>query len=186
MLHFGQSSPLRCILLSPQGLATLWGPLLPRPESQSDGFPERDETTLIRLIFNLVSAGTHIKCAAGTLRAYLRHCTDDVYIVRIQPQLSGKGALGHSPKRVLPTFARTKVGPRRVGVLALHPTKSPRRRRRLPTCPPRQRCSPSLVKGPAPPLGDRQLGLKIFYLLFLGEKQPLAGHEWRAKRDFAL
>ena len=53
-------------------------------------------------------------------------------IVRIQPQLSGKGALGHSPKRVLPTFARTKVGPRRVGVLALHPAKSPRRRRRLP------------------------------------------------------
>ena len=38
----GQPSPLRCILLSPQGLATLWGPLLPRPESQSDRFPERD------------------------------------------------------------------------------------------------------------------------------------------------
>ena len=52
--------------------------------------------------------------------------------IRIQPQLSGKGVLGRSPKRVLPTFARTKVGPRRVGVLALHPTKSPRRRRRLP------------------------------------------------------
>ena len=44
----------------------------------------------------------------------------------------------------------------------------------------------AFAKGPAPPLGDRQLGLKIFYLLFLGEKQPLAGHEWRAKRDFAL
>ena len=42
MLCFGQPSPLQCILLSPQGLATLWGPLLPRPESQSDGFPERD------------------------------------------------------------------------------------------------------------------------------------------------
>ena len=49
-------------------------------------------------------------------------------IVRIQPQLSGKGVLGHSPKRVLPTFARTKVGPRRVGVPALHPAKSPPRR----------------------------------------------------------
>ena len=36
--------------------------------------------------------------------------------IRIQPQLSGKGVLGHSPKRVLPTFARTKVGPRRAGV----------------------------------------------------------------------
>ena len=51
-------------------------------------------------------------------------------------QLSVKGVCqGGSPvplDRVLPTFARTKVGPRRVGVLALHPTKSPRRRRRLP------------------------------------------------------
>ena len=36
--------------------------------------------------------------------------------IRIQPQLSGKGVLGHSPKCVLPTFAHTKVGPRRVGV----------------------------------------------------------------------
>ena len=32
-------------------------------------------------------AETKIKCAAGTLRAYLRRRTDDVYIVRIQPQL---------------------------------------------------------------------------------------------------
>ena len=31
--------------------------------------------------------GAKIKCAAGTLRAYLRRRTDDVYIVRIQPQL---------------------------------------------------------------------------------------------------
>ena len=68
---------------------------------------------------------------------------------------------------VLPTFARTKVGPRRVGVLALHPTKSPRRRRRLPTCPPpRQRCSPSLVKGLAPPSGDHYLGLNRSFTCF--------------------
>ena len=40
-------------------------------------------------------------------------------IVRIQPQLSGKGVLGHSPKCVLPTFAHTKVGPRRAGVQIL-------------------------------------------------------------------
>ena len=40
-------------------------------------------------------------------------------IVRIQPQLSGKGVLGHSPKCVLPTFVHTKVGPRRVGVQAV-------------------------------------------------------------------
>ena len=38
--------------------------------------------------------------------------------------------MGHSPKCVLPTFAHTKVGPRRVGVPALHPAKSPPRRRR--------------------------------------------------------
>ena len=33
MLCFGQPSPLRCVLLSPQGLATLRGPHLPRPET---------------------------------------------------------------------------------------------------------------------------------------------------------
>ena len=48
----------------------------PRPESQSNGFPERDETTLIRLIFNLVSAGTHIKCAAGYLWSASVRSTD--------------------------------------------------------------------------------------------------------------
>ena len=33
MLCFGQPSPLWCILLSPQGFATLRGPHLPRPET---------------------------------------------------------------------------------------------------------------------------------------------------------
>ena len=42
------------------------------------------------------------------------------------------GSLGRSPEGLLPTFLHRKVGPRRVGVLALHPAKSPRRRRRLP------------------------------------------------------
>ena len=63
-------------------------------------------------------AVTPIKCAAGTLRAYLRRCTDDVYIVRIQPQLSGKGVLGHSPKRVLvwgPRRDARPAGERRSG-----------------------------------------------------------------------
>ena len=41
--------------------------------------------------------------------------------IRIQPQLSVRGVLGRSPKRVLPTFARTKVGPRRAGVQAVTP-----------------------------------------------------------------
>ena len=49
-------------------------------------------------------------------------------IVRIQPQLSGKGVLGHSPKCVLPTFAHTKVGPRRVGVQVFPLQKAPPRR----------------------------------------------------------
>ena len=95
----------------------------------SEGCVRRDDAyKVFILIRSLLAAGSKIKCAAGTLRAYLRRRTDDVYIVRIQPQLSGKGVLGHSPKRVLPTFARTKVGPRRVGVPALHPAKSPPRR----------------------------------------------------------
>ena len=46
-------------------------------------------------------------------------------------QMCIRDSLGHSPKRVLPTFARTKVGPRRVGVPALHPAKSPPRRQAI-------------------------------------------------------
>ena len=33
------------------------------------------------------------------------------------PALQATGVLGQRPKRILPTFVRTKVGPRRVGVL---------------------------------------------------------------------
>ena len=40
-------------------------------------------------------------------------------IVRIQPQLSGKGVLGHSPKRILVPFVRTKGTPRRRAVQAV-------------------------------------------------------------------
>ena len=140
MLHFGQSSPLRCILLSPQGLATLWGPLLPRPESQSDGFPERDETTLIRLIFNLVSAGTHIKCAAGYLWSASVRSTDLDFSPQknLNPypaQLSVKGVCqGGSSFPLAPVLlplAGAKGGPRRVGVLT-KPCKRPRPAARRP------------------------------------------------------
>ena len=43
------------------------------------------------------------------------------------------GVLGQRPKRILPTFVRTKVGPRRVGVLTM------------------------ISKRPAPPIGDYNL-----------------------------
>ncbi len=43
-----------------------------------------------------------------------------------------------------------------------------------------------LQKAPPRRQGDYKFSLKFLLLLFLGEKQPLAGHEWRAKRDFAL
>ena len=49
--------------------------------------------------------------------------------------------------------------------------------------PPGRRTGYAFAKGRAPPLGDRQLGLKIFYLLFLGEKQPLAGHPNGVKKE---
>ena len=49
------------------------------------------------MIFNSVPAKSKIKCAAGTLRAYLQRRTDDVYIVRIQPQLSVRGSWGTAP-----------------------------------------------------------------------------------------
>ena len=44
------------------------------------------------------------------------------------PAQPATGVLGQRPKRILPTFVRTKVGPRRVGVPALHPAKSMPRR----------------------------------------------------------
>ena len=56
-------------------------------------------------------------------------------IVRIQPQLSGKGVLGHSPKCVLVPFTQVKVTPRRRGVQIMPLQKAPRRRRRLQTSP---------------------------------------------------
>ncbi len=51
------------------------------------------------------------------------------------PALQATGVLGQRPKRILPTFVRTKVGPRRVGVLTM------------------------IFKRPATPSGDN----KLFY-----------------------
>ena len=48
--------------------------------------------------------------------------------IRIQPQLSGKGVLGHSPKRILVPFVRIKGTARRRAAQTLHPAKSTRRR----------------------------------------------------------
>ena len=49
------------------------------------------------------------------------------------PAQPATGVLGQSPKRILPTFVRTKVGPRRAGVLTM------------------------ISKRPAPPIGDYNL-----------------------------
>ena len=85
----------------------------------SEGCVRRDDAYKVFILIRfLLAAGSKIKCAAGTLRAYLRRRTDDVYIVRIQPQLSEKGALGHSPKRVLvwgPRRDARPAGERRSG-----------------------------------------------------------------------
>ena len=60
----------------------------PRPETlRIPGAGLDDAYKVFILIRSLLAAGSKIKCAAGTLRAYLRRRTDDVYIVRIQPQL---------------------------------------------------------------------------------------------------
>ena len=75
-----------------------------------------------------------------------------------------------SPRR----RAHTKVGPRRVGVPALHPAKSPPRRRRPQTIPAGQVCSLSLAKSPAPPPGDHKFGSKILLPTLLHRKHPPA------------
>ena len=109
----------------------------PRPESQRNGFPERDETTLIRLIFNLVSAGTHIKCAAGYLWSASVRSTDLDFSPQknLNPypaQLSVKGVCqgGSSVPldRVLVPFTRVKGTPPRRAVLTMPLQKAPRRR----------------------------------------------------------
>ena len=43
-LHYGQPSPLRCVLLSPQGLATLRGPQIPKAAWGKPQDPERTGT----------------------------------------------------------------------------------------------------------------------------------------------
>ena len=61
-----------------------------RPDRKVYDLPDLgldDAYKVFILIRSLLAAGSKIKCAAGTLRAYLRRRTDDVYIVRIQPQL---------------------------------------------------------------------------------------------------
>ena len=131
------------------------------------------------------------KYAVATFGAYLCAVRTMLRIVRIQHCKRQKGVCqGGSPvplDRVLVPFTRVKGTPPRRAVLTMPLQKAPRRRQATANYPPPcRRTGYAFAKGPAPPLGDRQLGLKIFYLLFLGEKQPLAGHEWRAKRDFAL
>ena len=74
----------------------------------------------------------------ATLGAYLCAVRIDFGLpskINPYPALQATGVLGQSPKRILPTFVRTKVGPRRVGVLTM------------------------ISKRPAPPLGDN----KFFY-----------------------
>ena len=76
------------------------------------------------------------------------------------PAQPATGVLGQRPKRILPTFVRTKVGPRRVGVqtkitkrlappevIAIYHLKCPRRVG-VPTM---------ISKRPAPPSGDNKL-----------------------------
>ena len=69
-----------------------------RPDRKAYSLPDLgldDAYKVFILIRSLL--GAKIKCAAGTLRAYLRRRTDDVYIVRIQPQLSVRGSWGTAP-----------------------------------------------------------------------------------------
>ena len=74
--------------------------------------------------------------------------------------------------RVLPTFARTKVGPRRVGVQMNTFCKTPRRRRRPQTIPIGQACSLCLCKRLRAAEGDYNLDPKILLHTFIRKKQP--------------
>lgn len=79
--------------------------------------------------------------------------------------------MGHSPKRILVPFVRTKGTPRRRAAQALHPAKSTRRRQATTNLAPAgqaYRPSPSGDSTPSP--GAHYLGLKILLPTFLHRK----------------
>ena len=115
----------------------------------------------------MVSAESRIKCAAGTLRAYLRRCTDDAKASFVSSTASGRKGFvkGESVPldRVLPTFARTKVGPRRAGVQIKTFYKT-MRRRQATTNPPHRSGIPFMPHQRLPqPLGRGSPFLSLIY-----------------------
>ena len=77
------------------------------------------------------------RCARGYLGSVSVRSTDDALASFVSSTASDRKGFvkGESVPldRVLPTFARTKVGPRRVGVQVMPLQKAPRRRRREET-----------------------------------------------------
>ena len=125
--------------------------------------------TLIRLIFNLVSAGTHIKCAAGYLWSASVRSRDLDFSPQknLNPypaQLSVKGVCqgGSSVPldRVLVPFTRVKGTPPRRAVLTMPLQKPPRRRQATANYPPPgRRTGYAFAKGFATPTGEMKFGM---------------------------
>ena len=85
-------------------------------------------------------AETKIKCAAGTLRAYLRRCTDDVLHRSYPAAAEALGGLGAQPQACFGSFYTSK--------------------RNAPAA---SRTGFAPCKISAPPLGGHKLAPKIFY-----------------------
>ena len=121
------------------------------------------------------------RCARGYLGSVSVRSTDDASASFVSSTASDRKGFvkGESVPldRVLPTFARTKVGPRRVGVQMNTFCKTPRRRRRPQTIPIGQACSLCLCKRLRAAEGDYNLDPKILLLTFHPRKAtpPRAG-----------
>ena len=72
-----------------------------RPDRKVYDLPDLgldDAYKVFILIRFLLAAGSKIKCAAGTLRAYLRRCTDDAFASFVSSRsLSVRGSWGTAP-----------------------------------------------------------------------------------------
>ena len=85
-----------------------------RPDRKVYDLPDLgldDAYKVFILIRSLLAAGSKIKCAAGTLRAYLRRRTDDAFASFVSSRSLALGGLGAQPQVCFAYFCSYKSRP---------------------------------------------------------------------------
>ena len=132
----------------------------------------------------MVSAGTHIKCAAGTLRAYLRRRTDDALASFVSSRsLSVRGSWGAAPSVFWHGAPGGSQGPPGkggaaerwrvvypIGIATRHGAKPATTRTHKRNAPAASRTGFAPCIFSATPTGDLKFGLKTLLLPFAGAK----------------